>query len=67
MGPLPKRRHSTGRGGRRYKNIKQEVEHLLTCQNCGAKKLSHRVCPACGTYSASEAKKTETKSKKQAK
>lgn len=23
---------------------------ISTCKNCWAKKLSHRVCPACGYY-----------------
>ena len=24
--------------------------NLVTCTNCGASKLNHRVCPACGFY-----------------
>ncbi|HZZ98639.1 MAG TPA: 50S ribosomal protein L32 [Candidatus Saccharimonadia bacterium] len=54
MGPLPKRRHSTGRGGRRYAHIKQGLKNIVTCPNCGAKKLSHRICPVCHTYAANE-------------
>ena len=27
-----------------------EAFRVATCKNCGAKKLTHRVCPVCGYY-----------------
>lgn len=59
MGPLPKRRNSRGRAGRRQIHIKQSVKNLVTCPNCGAKKETHRICPECHTYAATD--KTEAK------
>ena len=50
MVPLPKRRHSTRRGGKRKAAIKVRLPQLITCGNCGNLKLPHRVCPTCGFY-----------------
>ncbi|MBI3379224.1 50S ribosomal protein L32 [Candidatus Gottesmanbacteria bacterium] len=51
MAPLPKRRHSTRRQGKREKaNLKAKLPVLNTCPKCGTKKLPHRVCPKCGFY-----------------
>lgn len=35
---------------RRAENMKTDVPTLVTCSNCGNKKLPHRVCPKCGFY-----------------
>lgn len=50
MAPLPKRRHSTRRGGKRKAAIKLEITGLVKCPKCGAWKLPHRVCADCGYY-----------------
>ncbi len=49
--PNPKRRHTRSRrDSRRSQNWKLEVKELAPCGQCGALRVSHRVCPACGTY-----------------
>ncbi|HKY74120.1 MAG TPA: 50S ribosomal protein L32 [Patescibacteria group bacterium] len=58
MAPLPKRRISRARAGRRQQHIKIARKSLMTCANCGAKKLPHTECPTCHTYVAG---KTATK------
>jgi large subunit ribosomal protein L32 len=30
------------------------LNHLVACSNCGAYKVAHRVCPACGYYDGSK-------------
>ncbi|MBP7967482.1 50S ribosomal protein L32 [Candidatus Woesebacteria bacterium] len=49
MAPLPKRKHSTARKGRRISVRKAEttLPELIVCLNCGKKKLPHRVCKYC--------------------
>ncbi|MFH1782918.1 MAG: 50S ribosomal protein L32 [Candidatus Omnitrophota bacterium] len=48
--PLPKRRHSSSRQGKRRGEDKIHVVTISTCPNCKAPKLPHRVCKACGFY-----------------
>lgn len=48
MTPLPKRKHSTQRTGKREKAKQKSLSKLIKCKNCGKKKLSHRVCKYCG-------------------
>jgi large subunit ribosomal protein L32 len=49
--PNPKRRHTRARRDtRRAQNWKLEVINLSKCPNCGAARLPHRICPACGYY-----------------
>lgn len=50
MAPLPKRRHSTRRGGKRQAAIKLRLPSLIKCKQCGVFRLGHRVCPSCGYY-----------------
>lgn len=66
---LPKRRHSTGRKGRRRAAIRLDLPTLVPCPACGQRKLPHVVCPNCGAYKGSQVvkekkpkKKKETKS-----
>ncbi len=59
MGPLPKRKISKGRRGRRRAHHGIEPKSLLTCSNCGEKKLPHRVCPNCGHYGGREVVEVE--------
>lgn len=42
---ISKRRARCRKGANRYRGIQ-----LVPCKNCGAQRLPHRVCPACGTY-----------------
>jgi large subunit ribosomal protein L32 len=49
--PNPKRRHTPHRRDcRRSANSKLAAPNSCKCSNCGAAKLSHRVCPECGFY-----------------
>jgi len=50
MAPLPKRRHSTRRGGKRKAAIKLSLMGLTVCKQCGATNIPHRVCKQCGSY-----------------
>ncbi|MGB2579156.1 large subunit ribosomal protein L32 [Elusimicrobium simillimum] len=49
--PNPKRKHTRSRRDlRRSQNSKLEVAQLVSCSNCGSKRLPHNICPACGFY-----------------
>jgi large subunit ribosomal protein L32 len=48
--PLPKRRHSISRQGKRRANWKIKMPVLIQCPDCRALRLSHQACPACGNY-----------------
>jgi large subunit ribosomal protein L32 len=50
MAPLPKRRHSTRRGGKRKAAISYALIGLTKCPKCNALRVAHRVCPTCGYY-----------------
>ena len=57
---VPKSKVSrTRRDKRRGSNWKLTVPGLVKCANCGAFKLPHRVCPACGYYKGVEVIKVE--------
>lgn len=47
MAPLPKRKHSTQRKGKRLAKRARSFINLVKCNNCGKNKLSHRVCKYC--------------------
>ncbi|MBI2641577.1 50S ribosomal protein L32 [Candidatus Roizmanbacteria bacterium] len=48
MAPLPKRKHSTQRKGKRKKSRLMSLPKLVKCQNCGKLKIPHRICKFCG-------------------
>jgi large subunit ribosomal protein L32 len=50
VGPLPKRKISYGRRDRRRAHDALKSPELVTCPDCGAPTLPHRVCPSCGYY-----------------
>ena len=50
MGPLPKRKLSKGRRGRRRQHDQLQPLKLVACENCGEMKLPHVVCQSCGYY-----------------
>jgi len=50
MPPLPKRKISSQRQGKRRKNHKVILPNLVACPNCGQLKKPHQACPNCGTY-----------------
>ncbi|NMB83748.1 50S ribosomal protein L32 [Candidatus Roizmanbacteria bacterium] len=48
MAPLPKRKHSTQRTGKRMKSRIVALPKLVKCKKCGKSKLPHRICRYCG-------------------
>lgn len=65
MAPLPKRRWSTRRQGKKRASFALKFPDVTNCPNCGKGKLSHQVCPACGFYKGKEVLKIKKpKSKK---
>jgi large subunit ribosomal protein L32 len=52
---VPKKRKSKSRRDmRRANHDRRSAPTLSPCPNCAELKLSHRVCPACGTYKGRE-------------
>ncbi|MGI5850610.1 MAG: 50S ribosomal protein L32 [Clostridiales bacterium] len=47
---VPKRKTSKARRDKRRANWKASMPGLTECPQCGAVKLSHRVCKECGFY-----------------
>jgi len=56
-----RQRHST----RERLNLQRMTDtyKISICKNCGAKKLSHRVCPVCGYYKGKQVLTIKSKSK----
>jgi large subunit ribosomal protein L32 len=61
---LPKRKHSTGRKGRRRSAIKIDLPILIVCPHCGQRKRPHLVCPHCGQYKETQVIKEKKPQKK---
>ncbi len=59
--PVPKQKQSKARSKKRYgafatdakKKIVKRVQ-LTVCPKCKEKKMTHHVCPTCGTYKGRE-------------
>jgi len=64
MTPLPKRRHSTRRGGKRHAALKVGIPTLINCKTCGQKIIPHRMCRYCGSYDGKTVVAPKVKSKK---
>ncbi|MCL5411367.1 MAG: 50S ribosomal protein L32 [Patescibacteria group bacterium] len=63
MAPLPKRRMSSARSGKRRSQIKLNTVALIECSSCKALKLPHTTCPTCGTYRGKTIKAPKSKVK----
>jgi large subunit ribosomal protein L32 len=50
MSHEPKRRHSKQRKGKRRASISLQLAQSIICANCGARHVSHIICPECGFY-----------------
>ncbi|MBI2268457.1 MAG: 50S ribosomal protein L32 [Candidatus Blackburnbacteria bacterium] len=50
MAPLPKRRHTKSRTGKRRANKKLLLPNLSACPSCKKLKRPHMICPHCGYY-----------------
>ncbi|MDO8504073.1 MAG: 50S ribosomal protein L32 [bacterium] len=50
MTPLPKKKHTKGRTGRRRGNKSLALPTLVRCPSCKKFKRPHVVCPHCGYH-----------------
>jgi large subunit ribosomal protein L32 len=51
---LPKRKYAKARQGKRRSHLARKSVILDDCPQCHSPKLSHHVCPTCGTYDGRE-------------
>ncbi len=56
---VPKRKVSKARRDKRRANWKLTAPQLVRCPECGAYRLPHRICPACGMYNGRSYAKVE--------
>ena len=54
MGALPKKKVSRARRGNRRAHLALTIPQMMSCPQCGARKLTHYVCPTCGTYNGNQ-------------
>lgn len=54
MTPLPKRKLSRARQGKRRAAIKLSLPTLIKCPNCKQMVIPHTVCKFCGYYKSTE-------------
>jgi len=54
MPPLPKKKTSKSRQGRRRSQIAMSRPNLVVCPQCRSPKRSHQACHVCGTYRGRE-------------
>ncbi|OGM15394.1 50S ribosomal protein L32 [Candidatus Woesebacteria bacterium RBG_19FT_COMBO_42_9] len=50
MAPVPKKKSTKGRSGRRQGKKVFRLPNLTPCPNCKKLKEPHRACPYCGFY-----------------
>ena len=63
--PVPKKRHSNIRQGkRRFSNYRLKAGSLSRCPQCGAPFMPHRVFETCGSYQGKQVIKIKEKKKK---
>ncbi|HUW24043.1 MAG TPA: 50S ribosomal protein L32 [Patescibacteria group bacterium] len=61
MTPLPKRRWSTRRQGKRRAAQVATRLSMNRCPNCGHLKQTHAACPSCGIYRGKQVVAVKTK------
>ncbi|MFC1971960.1 50S ribosomal protein L32 [Chloroflexota bacterium] len=64
MGALPKRKYAKARQGKRRSHHGLTPPSLDSCPQCHTAKLSHHVCPTCGSYAGREVIEPEGAKKK---
>ena len=47
---VPRNRHSNARKNSRRAHHFKRAKATVQCRSCGAQKLPHHICPACGAY-----------------
>jgi large subunit ribosomal protein L32 len=61
VGALPKKRVSNRRQGNRRQHHRIKIPQLRACPQCHQLRLSHHVCPNCGTYRGRQVLDVKTK------
>ena len=64
MTPLPKRRWSTRRQGKKRATLRATSRTTGKCSNCGVPKISHFACGKCGFYNGKKVLTIKTKKTK---
>ena len=64
MGALPKRKYAKARRGKRRAHSGLTPPALDYCPQCHSLKLSHHICPTCGSYAGREVIEIESPKKK---
>ena len=64
MGALPKRKYAKARQGKRRNHLGLTLPPLNYCPQCHNLKLSHHVCPTCGSYAGRQVVEIERSKKK---
>lgn len=54
MPPLPKKKTSKSRQGRKRAHLAASTAQLVVCPQCRSPRPSHQACPVCGTYRGRE-------------
>ena len=49
-GPVPKKKHSRSRRGKRGAHLFLNAPTYVACPECGVKVRPHHACRACGSY-----------------
>jgi large subunit ribosomal protein L32 len=65
MAPLPKRKYAKARQGKRRSHLASVKPPIIDCPQCHTPKLSHHVCPTCGTYNGREVVTIKSPKKKE--
>ena len=63
---LPKRKYAKARQGRRRSHLALSIPSLVDCPQCHSPRLTHHVCPTCGTYAGREVIEIKSAKKKSA-
>lgn len=64
MGAVPKQRTTQAKQGLRRAHHAVKVSPLMTCPRCHELKVTHQVCPSCGTYNGHQVIEIEDKSQR---
>jgi len=54
MSPVPKKKTSKSRQGRRRAHLAVATPKLVVCPQCRSPRPTHQACPVCGTYRGRE-------------
>ncbi|MFC1923779.1 50S ribosomal protein L32 [Chloroflexota bacterium] len=60
---VPKKKYAKARQGKRRSHLSLALPATQPCPQCHNLKLSHHVCPICGSYGGEEVIKIKSKKK----